>query len=229
VPKNKVHVVPVWSLDRSVFFDLAGREGFRRQLGVETKFVVMYSGNHSPLHPLDTLLYAARELRDHAQIVFVFVGGGSEFARVKGFAGDNDLSNIICVPYQPLEQLAASLSAADLQVVLLGDSFVGIVHPSKIYNMLAVGSPFLYIGPEESHITDLRQYSGIARMGGFFRHGDVEQVVKLITTLAVDFKNTPASRPGRPDDLDCFAQGSLMPSMLKLVEAMQPSEGEYAR
>jgi colanic acid biosynthesis glycosyl transferase WcaI len=228
VPEVKVHVVPVWSLDQAVFFDRDGREAFRRRFGLEEKVVVMYSGNHSPLHPLDTLLRAARELQDNLSIAFVFVGGGSEFARVKTFARDYDLPNIVCVPYQPLDQLAGSLSAADLQVVLLGDAFVGIVHPSKIYNMLAVGAPFLYIGPEESHINDMRQYPGISRMGRFVRHGDVDRVVALITKLAAEVATPSYTRPGRPADLDRFSQGSLMPCMIALIEAMEPARGALA-
>jgi hypothetical protein len=37
----------------------------------------------------------------------------------------------------------------------MGNAFVGIVHPCKIYNILAIGAPVLYIGPTPSHITDL--------------------------------------------------------------------------
>jgi colanic acid biosynthesis glycosyl transferase WcaI len=228
VPEGKVHIVPVWSHDQAAYFDPDGRESFRKQLGVEKKLVVMYSGNHSPLHPLDTLLQAALRLRENTAIAFVFVGGGSEFGRVKAFARDHDLPNVACVAYQPLEQLSASLSAADLQVVLLGDPFVGIVHPCKIYNMLAVGAPFLYIGPEESHITDMKQYSGIARMGRFVRHGDVDQVVDLITKLAAGVMSATYSRPGRPADLDRFSQASLMPAMIGLIEKMAPNQGAHA-
>ena len=228
VADSKVHVVPVWSLDEAVFFDHDGREAFRRRLGVQEKVVVMYSGNHSPLHPLDTLLRSALRLRENQSIVFVFVGGGSEFARVKSFAREQDLPNIVCVPYQTLDQLAGSLSAADLQVVLLGDALVGIVHPCKIYNMLAVGAPFLYLGPQESHITDMQQYSGIARMGRFIRHGDVDQVVAYITQLAVEVASTTYARPGRPAELDRFSQRFLMPSMIALIQALGPSHKAQA-
>ena len=219
VPENKVHIVPVWSLDKAIYYDVEGRESFRRQLGVGKKFVVMYSGNHSPLHPLDTLLQAALRLRDDLGIAFVFVGGGSEFMKVKAFADDNNLPNVICAPYQPLERLAGSLSAADLQVVLLGNSFVGIVHPCKIYNILAIGTRFLYIGPEESHITDLQKELGIAEMGRFVRHGDVGQVVNNIELLASDFASGVSSRPRRPDVLDRYSQKALVPSLIELIEA----------
>ena len=40
---------------------------------------------------------------------------------------------VLRLPYQPLQKLSASLSAADLQVAVMGEKFVGIVHPCKIY------------------------------------------------------------------------------------------------
>ena len=126
-------------------YDRRGREAFRAEHGLTDKFVVMYSGNHSPCHPLDTLLGAASELAGQPGIAFCFVGGGSEFGKVKAFASKHRLTNLVCLPYQPLDKLSASLSAADLHVIIMGDPFVGIVHPCKIYNILGVGSPVLYI------------------------------------------------------------------------------------
>ncbi len=43
----------------------------------------MYSGNHSPCHPLDTLLDAAHALKDRSEVVFCFIGGGSEQVKVR--------------------------------------------------------------------------------------------------------------------------------------------------
>src|SRR5207253_8473991 len=136
------------------------------------KFVVMYSGNHSPCHPLDTLLGAAYKLRDNSEIAFCFVGGGSEFVKVKSFAAERGLENILCLPYQPLAGLSASLSAADLHVVVMGDEFAGIVHPCKIYNILSVGAPFLYIGPTESHVVDILPHLPSREAGRTAKHGE---------------------------------------------------------
>ena len=171
---RRVTIVPPWSLDDAVEFSVEGREAFRREHGLSDQFVVMYAGNHSPCHPLDTLLGAALELRTRDDISFCFVGGGSEQVKVRDFAVRHGLSNVKCLPYQPLDQLASLLSAADLHVVVMGDAFVGIVHPSKIYNIMAVGAPALYIGPEPSHISDLT--SQVTHK----RHGDVDGVVDSI-------------------------------------------------
>src|SRR5512146_595816 len=125
----KVEVIAPWMYEDEIQFDADGRAAFRKEHGLDGKFVVMYSGNHSPCHPLDTLLAAAEKLKDNDFIRFCFVGGGSEFSRVQAFAREKCLSNIRCLPYQPLSKLSASLSSADMHVVVMGTPFRGIVHP----------------------------------------------------------------------------------------------------
>jgi glycosyltransferase involved in cell wall biosynthesis len=74
---------------------------FRLRYDLGDSFVVMYSGNHSPCHPLDTLLGAALQLRDEPDIVFCFVGGGSGKAQVQAFRDQHRLRSILDIPYQP--------------------------------------------------------------------------------------------------------------------------------
>lgn len=177
VDRARIAVLPPWSHDDAVAYDEAGRIRFRERLGLSDKFVVMYSGNHSPCHPLTTLLEAARELRDRDDIAFVFVGGGSQHGVVHRFAQEHGLANIVVLPYQPYSQLAASLSSADLHTVVMGDPFVGIVHPCKVYNIRALGIPYLYVGPSDSHVTELEPAYAV-------RHGDVAGAVRQIVAAA---------------------------------------------
>jgi glycosyltransferase involved in cell wall biosynthesis len=234
---EKVTVLPPWSHDDSVRYDEKGREAFRQEHGLADRFVVMYSGNHSPCHPLDTLLEAARQLSnrevtqtvslrsdpsDHAnettqansmRYAFYFVGGGSEQQKVKNFAEHYQLRNVKCLPYQPLSELSKSLSAADLHAVVMGDKFAGIVHPSKVYNILSIGVPLLYIGPAESHVMDIA-----AESNGFplstARNGDVDAVVNHILNAStgdvrVENSNGLSHR---------FARESVLPQMIAVVE-----------
>ena len=178
IEPEKILVVPPWAHDDHVRFDFVGRKEFRKLHGLSNKFVVMYSGNHSPCHPLDTLLEAAERLADRDEIAFCFVGGGSEFKKVQERVQDRSLRNVLCLPYQPFKRLSASLSAADLHVVVMGDKYVGIVHPCKVYNVLAVGIPFLYIGPTESHVHDIINQAGAGAYAA--AHGDVDTVTSNI-------------------------------------------------
>jgi colanic acid biosynthesis glycosyl transferase WcaI len=218
IAEEKISVIPPWALDNFVFFDPAGRSSFRLLHGLEHKHVVMYSGNHSPCHPLDSLLEAALSLREQTEIIFCFVGGGSEFKKVKEFAREHHLDNIYCLSYQPLAGLSASLSAADLHVVVMGDAFVGVVHPCKIYNILAVGGSFLYIGPAEGHIPDLMAAKDMGVAAWRVGHGDVQSLVEYILDSASRTKVLNA-----PDNmqLKCFSQEVLLSKMVEVIE-LQP-------
>ena len=184
IAADRLRVIPLWSHDSDVRFDGAGRAAFRSRHRLDNKFVVMYAGNHSPCHPLKTLLAAADTLCHDDRIVFCFIGGGSEFATVQQFASSRGLANIVCLPYQPRAEIAASLSAADLHVVVMGEPFVGIIHPCKIYNVLKVGSPFLYIGPPESHVVDIVRHGNGELTAYLAEHGAIDRVAQSILTAA---------------------------------------------
>jgi len=213
IPAEKILVVPPWSHDDHVRFDRAGREEFRAVHSLSPKFVVMYSGNHSPCHPLETLLQAAERLADHEEIVFCFIGGGSEFRRVQERAQDRGMRNLLCLPYQPIEMLAASLSGADLHVVVMGDNYVGIVHPCKIYNVLAANRAFLYIGPAESHVRDILRQAGSGTYVS--AHGDVDGVVaNILHAMRTRTTVSPATAElGRR-----FSKELLIPQMICAIE-----------
>jgi colanic acid biosynthesis glycosyl transferase WcaI len=183
ISASKIDVIPP-AADSAVCYDAAGRKEFRRTHELEDKFVVMYAGNHSPCHPLDTLLSAARDLKSRDDIIFLFVGGGSELPKVQAFARSNALRNILCLPYQPQARLPALLSAADLHVVVMGNAFGGIVHPSKVYNILKIGSPFLFIGPEKSFVSEIIDGQDGEQFAVSARHGEIDKVVGCISEAA---------------------------------------------
>ena len=211
-----IHTDAPWSHDQAVRYDVAAREAFRAEHGLGGKFVVMYSGNHSPCHPLDAVMAAAAELRVEERMHFLFVGGGSEFKRVQAFAKERALTNITCLPYQPMERLSGSLSAADLHLVVMGDPFVGIVHPCKIYNILTLGIPFLFIGPGASHGSDLVLRLADASHGRVARNGDVAGIVSQIhDAMAL------GTRPVNPAALALGAEFShtvLCPQLAEVIE-----------
>ena len=216
IPEEKLAVIAPWSHTDSVAYDAAGRTAFRAAHDLSEKYVVMYSGNHSPCHSLDTLLGAARNLSDHSDIAFCFVGGGSEYDKVKAYAQQNELSNIICLPYQPRNELATSLSAADLHVVVMGDSFTGIVHPCKIYNILEIGSPVLYVGPTNSHIVDVISKLEDRDLVCSARHGDVDTVAGYIVAAAEKARGTRSMSAMKV--AASFSSAALLPKMVELIE-----------
>ena len=133
--------------------------------------------------------------------------------KCKQRAQHHGLRNVLCLPYQPFETLSASLSAADLHVVLMGDPYVGIVHPCKIYNVLALGIPFLYIGPGQSHVRDIIAQS----ISGAYAatHGDVPTVVANILAAK---RRTADVLPPPPQVTHRFSGDVLIRELISAIE-----------
>jgi glycosyltransferase involved in cell wall biosynthesis len=178
VREDKLLVLPPWPHEDHIELAEPGASNpFRVRHALEGKFVVMYSGNHSPANPLDTLLAAAVRLKDDADLRFLFVGGGLGKKDVNAAIARHGLTNVLSLPYQPLAELGHSLGAADVHVVSLGPEMVGIIHPCKIYGAMTVARPILYFGPRPSHVSDLLETHEI---GWQVSHGDVEGAVAAV-------------------------------------------------
>lgn len=189
IPRSKMLVMPPWSHEAHISDDTQtqtqpAENPFRVRYNLAGKFVIMYSGNHSPSNPLTTLLDAAVRFKDDPGLVFLFVGGGSGKREVEAYIRDHRLTNAVSLPYQPISELKYSLTAADLHIVSLGESMVGIIHPCKIYGAMTAGKPILFLGPRPSHISDLLDEHQI---GTQITHGDVNAAVDAIDR----FRKTP--------------------------------------
>ncbi len=180
VIRHKMVTIPPWPHESFIEPVDQTTNPFRLKHNLAGKFVFMYSGNHSPSNPLKTLLDAAVRLKDHPDIRFLFVGGGTGKKEVEQYIRDHNLSNAISLPYQPLADLRFSLSAADVHIVSLGSDMVGIIHPCKVYGAMAVARPVLFLGPKPSHISDLLDRHNF---GLHISHGDVDAAEKAIHTF----------------------------------------------
>jgi glycosyltransferase involved in cell wall biosynthesis len=141
-----------------------------------TTFVVGYSGNLGRAHEFDTMLAVARAL---PHIRFDIAGGGAQLERVRAAAPPN----VTFRDYAPREQLAESLSSADVQLVSLLPSVEGLIVPSKFYGILAVARPVIFIGAPESELAQLirEHHCGFA-----VEPGDADVLVAAIEKLAQD-------------------------------------------
>lgn len=153
---------------------------FRKEHGWTDTFVIMYSGNHGLSTPLNTLLAAAQRLATVPNLVFAFIGGGVVKRDIDAMVARDRPSNIVSLPYQPIEAIRYSLSAADVHVASIADEGVGVIHPCKIYGAMAVGRPVLSLGPRHSHAGDIVT---LERIGMTCEHGDVEGLVANIQQL----------------------------------------------
>lgn len=177
---GRLEVLPPWP-HNDPFAPLAHAENhFREERGWRDRFVFMFSGNLSIASPADTILEASLRLRDDPRALFVFIGGGLGRRDLEKFMERNGPGNIESYPYQPLDRIRFSLSAADVHLVTMGAEMAGMIHPSKVYGAMSVGRPILFLGPAPSHISDILDEYDI---GWRIEHGDVDGAERILREI----------------------------------------------
>jgi glycosyltransferase involved in cell wall biosynthesis len=122
------------------------------------------------------MLAAARAL---PHVRFDMAGGGAQLERVRAAAPPN----VTFRDYAPREQLAESLSSADVHLVSLRPEMEGLIVPSKFYGILAVARPVIFIGARDSELARLiRDHD----CGFAVEPGDSAALVAAIEKLAQD-------------------------------------------
>ncbi len=184
---DKLEIMPPWPHGEHLDSIEHADNPFRKRHNPDDKFIIMYSGNHGVSTPVTTLLQAALRLQDRNDLLFMFIGGGMGKKEVNDAIEQHHPNNIISLPYQPLDQIRYSLSAADVHVVTMLPQVVGVIHPCKIYGAMQVARPILLFAPDPSHLSELVNAEGI---GWRVTEGDVDGAVKVINQIVATPKPT---------------------------------------
>lgn len=148
VPSEKVLFLPN-GVDVELF---APREDtLTQELALGTKQVILYAGTLGYAQGLEVAIDTMVRLgRDTPGACLVFIGDGSEKARLERMVKQLGLNNIIFLPPNSPEYVARLLSSALAGLVTLKDLplFLG-ARPSKTFPIMACGRPVIYSGRGE--------------------------------------------------------------------------------
>ena len=217
---SRISEIPVWPVSEGFYDGNRNVNPFRIKNNYENKIVIMFSGNHAHVHPLDTLLKTAKKLRNDERFLFSFVGGGVRKKEVTLYKSKHQLKNIVQHEFQPRSSFHISIAASDIQVVVLGEGQVGFTHPNKVYGAMFLGKPILYIGPSSSHVADiLNQLENNVMV----RHDEVDLLVSQLLLFA-DLSEDQVATLGR-NNLE-YAKQHFSPDYLldKMVDAIESSK-----
>ncbi|WP_455377761.1 glycosyltransferase family 4 protein, partial [Petrachloros mirabilis] len=177
IPSQSISRISNWA-DGELIRSVPRTENeFIQEHGLQGKFVVMYSGNLGVVHEFDTVMTLIRDLQAVPNLVFCFIGQGRRKDPLVATAARENWQHVLCLPYQPKASLPASLSAADIHLVSLRSDMEGLSVPSKLYGILAVGRPVLFIGPTNSEAAAVIRD---ARCGYVVQPGDVQGAAQAI-------------------------------------------------
>jgi len=154
---DKIRVIPNF-VDVDAIRPVDRSTAYRSELGLGSRFVVMYAGNIGWSQSLDMVLASADALRHRDDIVFLINGAGS--ARTELEAAHGHEPNVVFGGFQPVERLAEVLGTGDLHLVPLRTGLARSSVPSKSYSVLAAGRPLIASVDEGTEIARMVTESG---------------------------------------------------------------------
>ncbi|MGH8699185.1 MAG: glycosyltransferase family 4 protein, partial [Burkholderiales bacterium] len=138
--------------------DRAGDNLFRRQLGLDDRFVVLFAGVMGYAQDMEMIVEAAAQLDDEPRVVFLLVGEGSERAGVERRVRELGLQNVRLLPFVSREEYPALVAASNVGLVTLKKTMKTPVVPSKLATYMAAARPVLAsLNPESDACALIRQ------------------------------------------------------------------------
>jgi len=143
VPDSRLKVIPN-GIFPEIFSKKGKRSEIRKRLGWDGKFVVIYIGTHGMSQKLETIIDSSKILREKSDILFVFVGEGSEKEKLLSLKNDESLDNCIFYPMQPREGVPELYEAADACIIPLRNcDLFQKNYPSKMFEAMALECPII--------------------------------------------------------------------------------------
>lgn len=186
-------------------------EALLSRLGLTGKIVVAYIGTHGAAHALSFIVNSAADA--DPRFHFLFVGAGSEKAKIVARAAGLGLTNCSFVDSVPKAEVVVYIASCDVMLVPLrrNDTFKTVI-PSKIFEAAAMRRPIL-LGVEGQAQQIIEQYgAGLCFVP--------EDRASFLATL--DAITDPAAQPALVSGCDALAAAydrrRLAARMLAILE-----------
>jgi glycosyltransferase involved in cell wall biosynthesis len=211
--------VPLWGLDDLSPWDATEPPPFRAERGWgPQELVLMYSGNMGFGHRFGEFLEAARRLGPGGPR-WAFVGGGARRGEIEDFACRHPSLPVELHAYAPEARLHESLCSADVHLASLDARWQGLMVPSKIQAIFAVGRPVIFVGERENELARWTSESG----GGWVvDEGDLAALL-----AAIEQARDPDERARRGRAALAYAREHFNPerNIARIVELVQDIAG----
>lgn len=115
---------------------------------LDRTFTFLYAGTLGLKHDPELLVRLALALRDEhgAQVVVVSEGVGAEHCRRR--AAEEQLINLLVLPFQPYDAFPDMLASGDVLIAILEEEAGAFSVPSKVHSYIGAGRPILASVPD---------------------------------------------------------------------------------
>jgi glycosyltransferase involved in cell wall biosynthesis len=160
---------------------------------IDAPYVIQFSGNIGRTHDVETIIAAAHQLKARNDILFVFAGYGGKTDLISQAVASGELPNVRLLPRQPRELLGPMLASATATIISFVDEMKGLSVPSRMYNVLAAGTPIIAIADPDA---ELSLAVVEEKAGWVLPTGDAGALLDLVTRLASPLGAEEATRLG---------------------------------
>lgn len=214
---RRITIIPNWGDVDEVRPVAREDNSFLRLNAIDAPCVIQFSGNIGRTHDIETVLAAARRLRDRLDILFVFAGYGGKTGVVVDAIAAGELPNVRLLPRQPRELLGPMLASATATIISFVDAMRGLSVPSRMYNVLSAATPIIAIAEADSELALVVEED---RAGWVLAPGDVDALVGLVEYLAGSEGATDAAArgaAGRAAVVDRYTLASVLERFRQLI------------
>ncbi len=222
VEADKVIVVPNWIGDDKIKPIPREENALFEALGLtRDAFYVTYAGNLGYMQGLDSVIRAAKYLRNDPQIQLVLFGNGSEEEKIRAMVEEFELSNVTVFPLQSAERLSEVYSLGDVSLVSCRPGTGQAGMPSKTALIMAAGTPVLgYFDMPSEFSRVLKE----AEVGWCVPAGEEEQLANTIRKLADNPKKCAVyGQNGAAYVHDKLSRG---PAVARYIEVIEKSAAQ---
>ena len=149
VPSEKIITIHNW-VDIKSYQNLNKNISFRKEYGLEGKFIFLFGGIMGPAQGLEFVVKIAKKVSNLKDIIFLFVGDGTEKPKIEKMIKKYSLNNIIIKPFVSKEDYPYLVKDSDVGLVCLSGNNKTSFVPGKILGYMAVSKPIVAFLNKES-------------------------------------------------------------------------------
>jgi len=143
IGSDRLQIVPNGA-NVEMFSFSADNDLFKKELGYQGKFIILYAGIIGLAQGIENLVEVAKLLKDNEKILFLFVGEGPLKRQLLGLQKSYELNNLCIIDQVSREKVFKYIAAADVCLVPLKKADIfRLALPSKMFDAWACGRPII--------------------------------------------------------------------------------------
>jgi len=179
IPASKITFIP-YGADVQMFHPGLDGSKVRKELNLEDKFLVLYTGALGQANDIYTILKAASLLKAENKIQFVLFGDGKERPKLQETARKLGLQNLLFAGVRPKHQIPSIIAASDVCLAILQDvPMFRTTYPNKVFDYMAAGKPTVLVIDGV-----IRQVIEESQGGVYVPPGDEHNLAQTILSLS---------------------------------------------